>query len=279
MNRTSQQKRADLFHRLHSGDEMLVLVNAWDAASAKLFEQAGSSAIATTSAGMAWTLGYSDGEQIPPRELLDACARICRVVTVPVSVDFERGYGRTPAEVSETVRALLDLGVVGINIEDGLTPGTMELASPNAMAENISAIRAVAEAVGVRLFINARTDVYFASAGDPAARYEEALRRAQIYIAAGADGVFAPGLGKLEEITQLTQALSRPLNIYAGYAGAPPVATLRNAGVRRVSLGCGPFQAALALTRRMANEIFQKGSYSAMTAEMLSPGEANGLFS
>jgi len=258
---------------------MLVLVNAWDAASARLFEQAGSPAIATTSAGMAWSLGYSDGEQVSARDLLEACARICRVVTAPVSVDIERGYGRTPAEVSATVRALLELGVVGINIEDGLTPGAKELAPPSALTEKISAIRAVAEEAGVRLFINARTDAYFAPTNDPGARYEDTVRRARMYVAAGADGIFVPGLESPEEMARLAQAIERPLNIYAGYGGLPPVAELRRAGVRRVSLGCGPFQAALALARRIATETLNEGTYTAMTTNMLSVGEANSLFS
>jgi 2-methylisocitrate lyase-like PEP mutase family enzyme len=279
MRQTIQRQRAEAFHRLHAGDGILVLVNAWDAASARLFEQAGSPAIATTSAGMAWSLGYSDGEQVSARELVEACARICRVVTAPVSVDIERGYGRTPAEVSATVRALLELGVVGINIEDGFTPGANELAPPSALAEKISAIRAVAEEAGVRLFINARTDTYLAPTNDPGARYEDTVRRAQMYIAAGADGVFAPGLESPEEMARLAQAVERPLNIYAGYAGLPPVAELRRAGVRRVSLGCGPFQAALALARRIATETLNEGTYTAMTTNMLSAGEANSLFS
>jgi 2-methylisocitrate lyase-like PEP mutase family enzyme len=278
MRQTIQLQRAEAFHRLHAGDGMLVLVNAWDAASARIFEQAGSPAIATTSAGMAWSLGYSDGEQLSAHELVEACARICRVVTAPVSVDIERGYGRTPAEVSATVRALLELGVVGINIEDGLTPGTKELAPPSALTEKISAIRAVAEEAGVRLFINARTDAYFAPTNDPGARYEDTVRRAQMYVAAGADGVFVPGLESLEEMARLAQAVERPLNIYAGYAGLPPVAELRRAGVRRVSLGCGPFQAALALARRIATETLNEGTYTAMTTNMLSASEANSLF-
>ena len=279
MRLTIQRQRAEAFHRLHAGDGILVLVNVWDAASARLFEQAGSPAIATTSAGMAWSLGYSDGEQVSAHELVEACARICRVVTAPVSVDIERGYGRTPAEVSATVRALLELGVVGINIEDGLTPGAKELAPPSALAEKISAIRAVAEEAGIRLFINARTDAYLAPTNDPGARHEETVRRAQMYVAAGADGVFAPGLESPEEMARLAHAVERPLNIYAGYAGLPPVAELRRAGVRRVSLGCGPFQAALALARRIATETLIEGTYTAMTTNMLSPGEVNSLFS
>jgi 2-methylisocitrate lyase-like PEP mutase family enzyme len=282
MQRTIQQERAKAFHRLHAGDGILVLVNAWDAASARIFEQAGSPAIATTSAGMAWSLGYSDGEQVSVRELVEACARICRVVTAPVSVDIERGYGQTPAEVSATVRALLELGVVGVNIEDGVTPGATELVPPGVLTEKISAIRAVAEEAGVRLFINARTDTYFVSTvegDDPVARYEETVRRAQMYIAAGADGIFVPGLASLEEITRMAKVLPRPLNIYAGYAGLPPVDELRRAGVRRVSLGCGPLQTALALAQRIATETLTEGTYTAMTANMLSAREANGLFS
>lgn len=279
MQRTTQQEQAEIFHRLHTGDGILVLVNAWDAASARLFEQAGSPAIATTSAGLAWSLGYSDGEQVSAREFVEACARICRVVTAPVSVDIERGFGRTPAEVVATVRALLELGVVGINIEDGMAPGTTELVPPEVLTERISAIRAVAEEAGVRLFINARTDTYFAPTNDPVARYEETLRRAQMYIEAGADGIFVPGLESPEEMARMAQALERPLNIYAGYAGLPPVDELRRAGVRRVSLGCGPLQAVLALARRIASETLNEGIYTVMTADMLSASEVNNLFS
>jgi len=277
MRQATQQERAEDFHRLHTDGGILVLVNAWDAASARLFEQAGSPAIATTSAGMAWSLGYPDGEQVSVREFLEACARICRVVTAPVSVDIERGYGQTTAEVSATVRALLELGVVGINIEDGLTPGGKELAPPHT--EKISAIRAVAEEAGVQLFINARTDTYLAPANDPDARYEETVRRALMYVAAGADGIFVPGLESPEEMARIAQVVPRPLNIYAGYAGLPRVDELRRAGIRRVSLGCGPLQAALSLARRIAIETLNEGSYAVMTADMLPAKEANSLFS
>jgi 2-methylisocitrate lyase-like PEP mutase family enzyme len=278
MQLTLQRERAEEFHRLHAVKKPLVLINAWDAASAKLFEQAGSAAIATTSAGIAWSLGYSDGEQMNKSELIQACERICRVVTSPVSVDIERGFGRTPAEVCETVRALLELGVVGVNIEDGITQGTAELAPPAILAKKISAIRALADEFGTRLFINARTDTYFVPASDPVARFDETVRRARIYVDAGADGIFVPGLESIEEIERMTRAVARPLNIYAGYAGLPPISVLERAGVRRVSLGCGPFQAALALAQRIANETLNDGTYSAMTAQMLSASEVNKLF-
>jgi 2-methylisocitrate lyase-like PEP mutase family enzyme len=277
MSQSEQSERADAFHRLHAGDRALVMVNAWDAVSARIIEQAGAPAIATTSAGVAWSLGYSDGEQLNRDELVAACARICRVVKVPVSVDLERGYGRTPAEAAATVRALLDAGAVGINIEDGITPEA-GLAPPAILAEKIGAIRAAGEEAGVPLFINARTDTYFMPTEDPVARLQETLRRARIYVEAGADGIFVPGIESLEEMAQITQAIPRPLNIYAGYAGPPPVEALWSAGVRRVSLGCGPFQAALALVRRIATETLRSGTYATMTADLISHRELNGLF-
>lgn len=279
MQRTIQQERAEAFHRLHGDDNILVLVNAWDAASAKLFEQAGSPAIATTSAGIAWSLGYPDGQHTNVDEFIQACARICRVVKVPVSADIEQGFGQTPAEVCATVRALLDLGIVGVNIEDGTIPGTRELRSPEVLAEKISAIRTVSEEAGVRLFINARTDTYFLPADDPVARYNDTVRRARMYVDAGSDGIFVPGLDNLEEIERMARAVSRPLNIYAGYEGLPSINALQQAGVRRVSLGCGPMQATLALARRIATEALNKESYTAMTTSMLSVGEINSLFS
>ena len=266
------------FRRLHAGERALVLVNAWDAASARVVEEAGQRAIATTSAGMAWSLGHADGERMGAEELVAACKRICRVVKAPVSVDIERGFGATADEVCAVVRALLDMGVVGINIEDGVVPGTGQLASPDILAERIAALRALARESEVALFINARTDPYFAPALDPATRYDEAVRRARAYVEAGADGIFVPGLADIEEIARLARTVPRPLNIYAGYEGAPSIAALERAGVRRVSLGCGPVQAALGLTRRIAAEALETGTYAAMSADMLPFGKVNDLF-
>ncbi len=278
MERVARQERATQFRRLHGGERALVLINAWDAGSARLLEEAGQSAIATTSAGMAWSLGYADGERMGAHELIAGCKRICRVVAAPVSVDIERGFGRTPGEVCAVVRALLDIGVVGINIEDGVTPGTGQLAAPGILAERIAAVRKLARELDVALFINARTDTYLAPAIDVATRYAETLCRSRIYVEAGADGIFAPGLTSIDEISSLARAVDRPLNAYAGYDGAPSVDALRRAGVRRISLGCGPLQAVLALTRRIGVEALEQGTYAAMTADMLSVGEVNDLF-
>jgi 2-methylisocitrate lyase-like PEP mutase family enzyme len=276
-----QQQRADTLHRLHQEPgSPLVLVNAWDAASARLLEHAGAGVIATTSAGMAWSLGYADGEQVPRDEFVAACARICRVVgdAVPVSVDIEHGFGHSTDEVCSLVRALVELGVVGINIEDGVEPATRRLRPPHALCERIAALRALAESMQLRPFINARTDVYFAAVDDPASRHDEALQRARLYAEAGADGIFVPGLDKADEIARFARAIELPLNVYAGYPGVPGVVDLAAAGVRRVSLGCGPLQSALGLLGRIAAETFALGRYDEMTRGMASAGELNRLF-
>jgi len=270
----SSRQQAGIFHRLHARLDPLVLVNAWDAASARIVERAGATAIGTTSAGMAWSLGYADGERMPASELLAACARICRVAGVPVSVDIESGFGDSAQAVCDVAGALIDMGAAGINIEDGTRPGTRELASPEVLCERIAAIRKL----DACFFINARTDAYFVPWDDPAARFEEAKRRARLYAAAGADGIFVPGMSSLEEIAGMAGAVSLPVNVYAGYAGAPPAEGFARAGARRISLGCGPLQSALGLVGRIAREAFEHGRFGAMGEGMLSVGEINGLF-
>jgi len=268
------QQKTDIFHRLHAGPAPLVLVNAWDAASARIVERAGAGAIGTTSAGMAWSLGYADGERMPVGELLAACARICRVASVPVSVDIESGFGDSALAVREVTAELIGMGAAGINIEDGTRPGSRELASPEVLRERIAAIRGL----DARFFINARTDVYFVPWEDPVARFEEALRRAKLYAAAGADGIFVPGMSDPDEIARLAAELGLPLNVYAGYAGAPSADAFARAGARRISLGCGPLQSALGLVNRIAGEAFEQGRFGTMGEGMLSVGELNALF-
>ena len=177
------------------------------------------------------------------------------------------------------MHSLIELGVVGLNIEDGVEPATRRLRPPDDMCERIAALRALADRVKLRLFINARTDVYFATVDDPASRFDEALQRARLYAAAGADGIFVPGLDKPDEIARFARSIELPLNVYAGYPGVPSVAELAAAGVRRVSLGCGPLQSALGLLSRIADETFSRGRYDEMTRGMASVGELNRLFS
>ena len=277
MQRTLHLQRAEEFRQLHNLGQPLLLVNAWDAASARLLESSGVRAIATTSAAMAWSLGYPDGERMPSAELIVACERICRIVNIPVSVDIEGGFGETIADVCANMRALLHIGVVGINIEDGVDSRTGNLHSSSRLAARITAIRAVADQAGVPLFINARIDTWFAPRLEPASRYDETMARAQAYIDSGADGIFVPGVDDIDEIARLSRTIPRPLNIYVG-RNTPSVAALARVNVRRVSLGCGPSQAALALTRRIVKEALEHGTYSAMTSDMLSVGEANAWF-
>jgi len=274
---TSRQK-AETLHRLHHDGKPLLLVNAWDAASARVLEQAGASVIATTSAGMAWSLGYADGEKLPRNELIAACARICRVVRVPVTVDIERGFGRNTDEVCTLVRALIDLGVVGVNIEDGVAPETRRLLPAQALCEHVGGLRALAAQANVPLFINARTDVYLATHDEPARRFEQAMERARLFASAGADGIFVPGMDQPDEISRFARALEQPLNVYAGYPGVPAIDALAAAGVRRVSLGCGPLQSALGLLGRIAAEVFTLGRYDTMARDMLAASDLNRLF-
>lgn len=277
MNR-EQITRAERVHQLHAGSELLVLPNVWDVASARVVEEAGAKVIATTSAGMAWALGYADGEQLPVQELLAACRRICHAVKAPVSVDIERGYGRTAQDTGGLVGALIELGVVGINIEDGTDPATQTLADPAVLIERIACAREVARHLGLPLFINARIDTYCAAGVPAEARLEETLRRALGYIDAGADGIFVPGLADPDEISYLVSRLPVPLNIYAGYPGAPAVADLQRLGIRRVSLGCGGIQAILAHLASIAAEALGAGRYDIMSSHMLTTAQANGLF-
>lgn len=277
MNR-EQIARAERFHQLHAEPRPLVLANAWDAASVRIVEEAGAQAIGTTSAGMAWTQGYSDGEQMPIHELLDGCQRICRTASTPVSVDIERGYGSDAKDTGGLVGALMQLGVVGINIEDGTDPDTHILAHPSILARRIACTRDMARHHGLPLFINARIDTYVAAGTETAERLEETRRRALAYIDAGADGIFVPGLADLGEIAHLARALPAPLNIYAGYPGAPSVEALQRAGARRISLGCGPMQAVMAHLARIAAEALTEGRYDTMAGHMLTTAQANALF-
>jgi 2-methylisocitrate lyase-like PEP mutase family enzyme len=266
---TTQEEKARRFRALHRGD-ILVLPNAWDAASARIFELAGARAVATTSSGLAASLGYPDGEKIGRALVIGAVERIIAAVDVPVSVDIEAGYGPTARDAAETVEAVLRVGGVGVNVEDGM-------ADPSVLVEKIVAIREVSAARGVPLFINARTDVYLAGRGEAAERFEEAVRRLRAYEAAGADGLFVPGVGDEPTIAKLLREIHLPLNILAT-AGVPPVRELARIGVSRVSVGGGPMRAALALTRRIAHELLHEGTYSAFLNDTIAHAEVNRMF-
>jgi len=272
-------RRAEAFRAMHAGPSPLILLNAWDAASAAVFARAGATALGTTSAGVAWSAGYPDGERMGFADLLRTVSNICRVVALPVSVDIERGFGADAGEVARNAGEVIDAGGIGINIEDGFDPATNRLWPAQIAVERIAAIREVANARGVPLFINARTDVYFLGVQDPQRRFEEAAGRLQQYARAGADGAFAPGLTETSEIQKLAARIPLPLNVYAGYAGVPAVAQLAAAGARRVSVGCGPLQGLLGQAEEMAREILERGSYDRMLQGALAAASVNNLFS
>ena len=222
---------AETFHALHKQNDILILPNAWDAGSAKVIEDAGANAIATSSAGVAWALGYPDGDMLPPRMLADLTARITDVIHIPLSVDFEGAYTTNPAKVAENLKPIIEAGAVGINIEDG--EGTPEL-----LAKKIEKARKAAESVGVNLFINARTDVYLAEIGNPESRVGETIARAARYRDAGADGIFVPGLCQPSAIKTIVPEVKMPVNVMA-YPGLPSAKELKKLGVHRLSSGTG----------------------------------------
>jgi 2-methylisocitrate lyase-like PEP mutase family enzyme len=268
----SQNEKAEIFRSLHRSPEILVLLNTWDCASARIFEQAGFPAIATTSAGVAFSLGYSDGERIPQDLMLAAVGRVSRCVGVPVTADLEAGYG----DVAKTTAGLVAAGAVGLNLED-MDHESCSLVPIPAQIERIAMIRRVSAGLGVNVVINARTDVFLAQIGEPATRFERACERLQAYIAAGADCVFLPGLADEDIIRRVVETLKFPLNILAG-ANVPAIPRLRELGVARVSVGSGIMRATLGLTRRIAQELTGTGAYTAMLDGTMPFAEANALF-
>ena len=258
-----QQKKAVLFRALHSGGKVLLLPNAWDVASARITEEARYEAIATTSAGIAFSLGYPDGQAISREEMLAVVARIVRAVNVPVTADVEAGYGNRPEDAAQTARAVIAAGAVGMNLEDVDSNSGTILVDLSMQIEKIHAVREMARSKGVPVVLNARTDVYLLQIGDPATWYDESVRRLGAFRDAGADCVFLPGVRDAATIGRLVSDLNCPVNILAG-PGSPPVAELQKLGVARVSLGSGPARAALGVLRRVADELKTEGTYESL---------------
>ena len=258
-----QTNKAIQFRQLHRGPGVLILPNAWDVASARIFEDTGFPAIATTSAGIAFSLGYPDGQRIQREEMLARIGRMVRAVHVPVTADVESGYGSSPEDTVRTTRELIQVGAIGMNLEDASGRRDQPLSSLESAVEKIKAAREVAVEMRAQLVINARTDVFLLPGGNPEADYSEALRRLLAFRDAGADCVFAPGLQDAETIGRLAKAVECPLNILAG-PGTPSIPELGELGVARVSIGSGAMRATLGLLRRMSEELRTSGTYSAM---------------
>jgi 2-methylisocitrate lyase-like PEP mutase family enzyme len=264
---TTLTDKAVLFRALHTGGSVLALPNAWDVASARLIEEAGAKAIATTSAGVAWSLGAADGDELDRDRALDLISRLAGAVAVPVTADIESGFAAGPEGVAETVRGVIAAGAVGINLEDAHHRGPQPLRAVAEQCERIAAARQAAEATKFPLFINARVDTYLRGAGDPPTRLQDTLDRAAAYVAAGADGVFVPGVVDKGLVADLVKGLTVPLNVLAG-PGAPTIAEFGALGVARVSLGSSVAQAAYAVARDAARELFTTGTYAALERDL-----------
>jgi 2-methylisocitrate lyase-like PEP mutase family enzyme len=268
-----QRGKAELLRQLHQGSlqraaRILVLTNAWDALSARVFESEGFAAIGTTSAGVSYSLGYTDGENVPREEMLAATARIARCVAVPVTADIEAGFGESLEELRATIRGVVGAGAVGINLEDRVGTKLVEIGT---QLERIRAVRETAASLGVPLVLNARTDVY-ALLKDIALTVE----RLNAYRDAGADCLFAPGVVDRETIAALVREVRGPLNVLA-WRGTPPIGELESLGVARVSVGSGPCRAAAAFTQRIARELRSAGTYELFTENAIPYAEMNRL--
>jgi len=272
----TQSERAVCFRQLHAR-RPLILPNAWDAASARVIEAAGAPAIATTSAGVSWSLGRTDGQHLGRQEMVDAIRNIVRTVNVPVTADIESGYGTgSSKDVAETVGKMISIGVAGVNIEDSPGHNGQALLKPDEQAERIRAARQTAVSAGTDLIINARIDVYLFQVGEPATRFDAVVERADLYRRSGADCVFVPGVIDADTISRLVKAIDCPLNIMA-MPGAPSATQLGEMGVARVSVGPWITQVALAAAQRAARELLEQGTYG--SREMGLPfAELNAMF-
>jgi 2-methylisocitrate lyase-like PEP mutase family enzyme len=290
MRTETQRTKAERLRELHRGEGVLVLPNAWDSLSARLFEDCRFPAIATTSAGIAYALGYPDGERLTRDEMAEATARIAAAVRVPVSADVEAGYGSSAEAAAETARAVIRAGAVGLNLEDTVDPtppgpgasagggAAFPLADLAAMLEKIRGVVEAGREAGVPLVINARTDVYWRAVGEPNWRFEEAVRRAKAFLGSGADCVFVPGVGDVETVSDLAREIPGPLNVLAG-PGAPSTSELASLGVRRVSVGSGPARAVMGLVRKIGRELLDEGTYASISEGAIPYPEANRIFS
>jgi 2-methylisocitrate lyase-like PEP mutase family enzyme len=276
MTTATQEQKANLFRQLHDRSRIFVLPNAWDVVSALLVQEAGYPAVATTSAGVAWMLGYPDGQQIQREEMLDIVRRIAQAVSVPMTADMEAGYGNTPEDAARTARGVVEAGAVGLNLEDAAHDPKQPLVDVSLHIEKIKAVREVAAATGVPLVLNARTDVYLANVGDPVDRFAHAVRRANAYREAGADCLFVPAVRDAETIGKLVKEINGPVNILAG-PGSPSAPELDKLGVARMSVGGALMRATLTHLKRLVADFHATGVHTPLTEGVISHVDLNKL--
>jgi 2-methylisocitrate lyase-like PEP mutase family enzyme len=313
---TPAQKASRLLE-LHHASQPLVLINAWDAASAAMIEHCGLPAIATSSAAMANALGFPDGQYLPWAQMLEAVARVCRAVKVPVTADIESGFAPNVTALETSITQIIQAGAVGVNLEDIMpaNPAHQSADPQNAGPENtgaknagpvrhgsplfplpeqiarIHATRRAAHAAGIHLVINARTDAYWQAGVSPAEAMRSTLERGKAYLQAGADCIFVPGLRNPDHIKTVIDYLRAnpppldPLPANHGEPainilagpGVPSIPELAKLGVKRISYGSGPHRAAMGLLRRIASEANSSGTFKALTEGAVPYEEINGL--
>jgi 2-methylisocitrate lyase-like PEP mutase family enzyme len=272
----SPKEKAQLFRSLHHGDHILVLPNAWDVPSARVFENAGFPAIATSSAALAVSLGQPDGEKLEKQELFSAIRRIVNAVALPVSADIESGFGASLAQLTETIRGVIKAGAVGVNIEDIADFEAKSLVPLEKQVDRIKVVRNASESLGIPLVVNARTDAFRFGLGDEKAKLEQAISRSIAYADAGADCLYPMGLTDKETISTFVSALGKPVNVMAR-RGAPTIPELERIGVARLSLGPGPMYATMGLLQRIARELKEKRTYELMLEGAIGFDELNAL--
>ncbi|WP_444959165.1 isocitrate lyase/PEP mutase family protein [Microbulbifer sp. ZKSA002] len=256
------------FTKLHQTDAPLILPNAWDAASALICQNTGAQAVGTSSAAVAWSLGYADGGALPVEEHLNAIARIARVTSLPLSVDIEDGYSQNPEQVAELACKMMELGVVGINIEDGND-------TPESLGEKISAILKALN--GRPLFINARTDVYLNGLASGEQAINMCIERLELYKSAGADCGFVPGLSSVEEARSLAANINLPINIML-LPGIAPISEFFAAGIKRFSTGPALFQSVYGHLSESSKQLTVVNSDSGLFSNVLDYGALNSAF-
>lgn len=266
-----QKAKAEAFKALHHTGDILVLANAWDAASAAIIADAGAKAVATSSAAVAWAHGYPDGDALPRDRLLASISAAARVVDVPLTADIEGGYTDDLGELADLVGQVIAAGAVGINLEDGRRDAALH-------ARKVAAARKAADATGVPLFVNARTDVILKGLAEGQAAYVEVVERAARYRDAGADGIFVPWAKDEDLIGRLTSAITLPLNVIL-MPGLAPAARLQALGVRRLSCGTTPFTATYAPLAGMIGGYLATGEASAFAPAAAGVGNLNKRFS
>ena len=259
---------ATQFHQLHQ-QGLLILTNVADATGARLVEHLGGKAVATSSAAVAWAHGYPDGNSLPLERLVSTVESIARVISIPLTVDVEAGYSDDLTRVAQVIEAVIAAGAVGINIEDGAS-------APELLVRKIEVARKVADQRNVKLFINARTDVYLKSLVPAEDRVAETLKRAALYQAAGADGLFAAGVAAEYEIAALCQGTPLPLNVL-GLPGLPSPEELKALGVRRLSAGSRIAEFLYGAMGALAKSFLETGTLDSRDLKAFTYGEVNAL--